>query len=128
MLCNYRNLIIIKMPKLPQKQIAIATEVQNDDVLAVWIIILIFRQFRGYCNLFLRPFSTFSYLISVVTKHEKLILFNDLDAEFHVLKLLFEDFLLKIIRKAENDESLILRVKSLCSAVTFTTLFLIKYC
>ena len=50
----------------------------------------------------------------VVTKHEKLILFIDLDAEFHVLKLLFEVFLPKIIREAGNCESLILRVKSLC--------------
>ena len=53
-------------------------------------------------------------LISVAKKHEKLILFVDLDAEFHVLKLLFEDFLLKIIREAGNCESLILRVKFLC--------------
>ena len=43
--------------------------------------------------------STFSYQISAVTKHGKLILFIDLDAEFHVLKLLFEEFLSKIIRK-----------------------------
>ena len=57
---------------------------------------------------------TFSYLISVVTKHEKLILFIDLDAEFHVLKLLFEDYLPKIIRDAGNCESLILRVKFQC--------------
>ena len=78
------------------------------------IIILIFRQFHGYCNLFLRQFSIFSYLISAVTKPEKLILFIDLDAECHVLKLLFEDFLPKIIMGAGNCESLILRVKFLC--------------
>ena len=36
--------------------------------------------------------STFSHQISVVTKHEKIILFIDVDAEFHVLKLLFEVF------------------------------------
>ena len=36
------------------------------------------------------------YLISVVTKYEKLILFIDLDAELHVLKILLEDFLPKI--------------------------------
>ena len=41
-------------------------------------------------------------------------MFIDLDAEFHVLKLAFEDFLPKIIREAGNCESLILRVKSLC--------------
>ena len=58
--------------------------------------------------------STFSRQISTISKHEKLILFFDLDAEFHVLKLLFEDFLLKIIRGAGNCESLILRVKFLC--------------
>ena len=58
--------------------------------------------------------STFSYQISAVRKHEKLILFVDLDAEFHILKLLFEDFLSKIIRGAGNCESLILRVKFLC--------------
>ena len=78
------------------------------------MIILIFRHFHGYCKLCLRQFSTFSYLISVVTKHEKLILFIELHAEFHVLKLLFEDFLRKIIRGAGNCESLILRVKFLC--------------
>ena len=58
--------------------------------------------------------SIFSHQISVVTKHEKIILFNVLDAEFHVLKLLFDDFLPKIIRGAGNCESLILRVKFLC--------------
>ena len=58
--------------------------------------------------------SSFSYQISAVKKHEKLILFVDLDAEFHILKLLFEDFLPKIIRGAGNCESLILRVKFLC--------------
>ena len=67
--------------------------------------------------------STFSYQISGGTKHVKLILFIDLDAECHVLKLLFEDFLPKIIRGAGNNESLILRVKSLCSAVTVATLY-----
>ena len=41
-------------------------------------------------------------------------MFIDLDAEFHVPKLLFEDFLPKIIRGAANCESLILRVKFLC--------------
>ena len=41
-------------------------------------------------------------------------MFIDLDAEFHVLEHLFEDFLLKIIREAGNCESLILRVKFLC--------------
>ena len=41
-------------------------------------------------------------------------MFIDLDAEFHVLKLLFEDFVPKIIRGAGNSESLILRVKFLC--------------
>ena len=41
-------------------------------------------------------------------------MFIDLGAEFHVLKLLFEDFLHKIIRGAGNCESLILRVKFLC--------------
>ena len=45
--------------------------------------------------------------------HEKLILLIDLDAEFHVLKLSFEDVLSKIIRGAGNCESLILRVKVL---------------
>ena len=55
----------------------------------------------------------FSHQISVVTKYEKIILLIDLDAEFHV-KLLFEDFLPKIIRGAGNCESLILRVKFLC--------------
>ena len=59
-------------------------------------------------------FLTFSYLISAVTKQEKLILFIDLDAEFRVLKLLFEDFLPTIIRGAGNRKSLILRVKFLC--------------
>ena len=58
--------------------------------------------------------STFSHQISLVTKDEKIILFIDLDAEFHVLKLLFEDFLPKIIRGAGNCESLVLRVKFLC--------------
>ena len=38
----------------------------------------------------------------------------DLDAEFHVPKLLFEDFLPKLIRGAGNCESLIVRVKVLC--------------
>ena len=42
------------------------------------------------------------------------MLFIDLDAEFHVLKLLFEDFLPKTIRGAGNCESLILRAKFLC--------------
>ena len=60
----------------------------------------------------MRQFSAFSRLISVATKHEKLILFIDLDAEFHVLKLLFKVFLTKIIRGAGNCESLVLRVKS----------------
>ena len=41
------------------------------------------------------------------------MLFIGLDAEFRVLKLLFKDFLLKIIREAGNCENLILRVKSL---------------
>ena len=41
-------------------------------------------------------------------------MFIDLDAKFHVLKLLFEDFLPKIIRGAGNCESLILRAKFLC--------------
>ena len=59
--------------------------------------------------------SSFSYQISAVKKHEKLIfMFVDLDAEFHILKLLFEDFFPKIIRGAGNCESLILRVKLLC--------------
>ena len=58
--------------------------------------------------------SSFSYQMSAVKKHEKLILFVDLDAEFHVLKLLFDNFLPKIIRGAGNFESLILRVKFLC--------------
>ena len=58
--------------------------------------------------------STFSHQISVVTKHQKIILFIDLDAEFRVLKLSFEDFLPKIIREARNCESLIIRVKFLC--------------
>ena len=49
-----------------------------------------------------------------MTKHEKLIMFIDLDAEFHVLKVLFEDFLPKIIKEAGNCENLILRVKFLC--------------
>ena len=56
----------------------------------------------------------FSCLISAVTKHKKLILFINLDAKFHILKLLFEDFLPKIIRGAVNIESLILRAKFLC--------------
>ena len=38
----------------------------------------------------------------------------DLDVKFHGLKLLFEDYLPKIIRGAGNCESLILRVKFLC--------------
>ena len=58
--------------------------------------------------------SSFSYQISTVKKQEKLILFVYLDSEFHILKLLFEDFLPKIIREAGNCESLILRVKFLC--------------
>ena len=58
--------------------------------------------------------SLFSYQISAVKKHEKLILFVDLDAEFNILKLLFEVFLPKIIRGAGNWESVILRVKFLC--------------
>ena len=41
-------------------------------------------------------------------------MFIDLDAEFHVLKLLFEDFLPKINSGAGNCEILILRVKFLC--------------
>ena len=45
---------------------------------------------------------------------KKIILFINLDAEFHVIKLLFEDFWPKIIRRAENCESLVLRVKFLC--------------
>ena len=56
--------------------------------------------------------STFSYQIYAVTKLEKLILFIDLDAEFNVLKLLFEDFSAKIIREAGNCERLLLRVNS----------------
>ena len=43
-------------------------------------------------------------LISVAKKHEKFILFIDLDAGFHVPKLLFEEFLPKIIRGAGNYE------------------------
>ena len=78
----YRAKFDVKMSKLPQKQIAIAMEHK----------MMIFRQFHGYSNLFLRQFSAFSYLISVVTKHEKSILFTDLDAEFHALRLLSEDF------------------------------------
>ena len=58
--------------------------------------------------------TTFSYQISAVTKHGNLILFIDWDAEFHVLKLLFEDFFPKIIRGAGNCESLILGVKFVC--------------
>ena len=51
--------------------------------------------------------------ICCLKKHEKFILFIDLDAEFHVLKLLVEDFLAKIIRGTGNCESLSLRVKFL---------------
>ena len=56
--------------------------------------------------------SSFSY--PAVKKHEKLILFVDLDTEFHILKFLFEDLLPKIIMGALNCESSILRVKFLC--------------
>ena len=95
------------------ENVEITSKTDSDSYeIAVWIIILTFRQFHGYCNLFLRQFSAFSYLISVVTKHEKSILFTDLDAEF--LQLLFEDILPKIIRETGNCESLILRVKLLC--------------
>ena len=41
-------------------------------------------------------------------------MFIDLDVEFHILKLLFEGFLPKIIQGAGNCESLILHVKFLC--------------
>ena len=41
-------------------------------------------------------------------------MFVDLDAEFHILKVLFEDFLPKIIKGAGNCESLILRAKVVC--------------
>ena len=51
----------------------------------------------------------FFYTISAVTKHKKIILFTDSDAEFHVLKLLFEDFLPRIIREPGNCECLILK-------------------
>ena len=50
-------------------------------------------------------------------------MFIDLDAEFYVLKLSFEVFFPKIIREAGNREILILRVKSLWTAVTCTTLY-----
>ena len=83
----------MKMSKIAS-EIAIAMELTKD---------------KNYFKLI----STFSLQISAVTKHEKIILFIDLNAEFHVLKLLFEDFLPKIIREAVNCKSLILRVKFL---------------
>ena len=64
---------------------------------------------------------TFSYQISAATKHAKSIMFIDLDTEFYVVKLLFDDFFPKIIREAGNRESLILQVKSLWPAVICTT-------
>ena len=64
--------------------------------------------------------SSFSYQISAVKKYEKLILFVVLDAKFHILKLLFEDFLPKMIRGAGNCESLILRVLNSMGHTVYT--------
>ena len=73
----------------------------------------LFRQLWLSLSVF-EVISTFSYQISAVTKYKKLILFIDLDAEFHVRKLSLGDFLPKIIRKAGNCECLILHVKFIC--------------
>ena len=55
--------------------------------------------------------GNFVIFISNFCRKKASILFIDLDAEFHILKLLFEDFLHKLIRGTGNCESLILRVK-----------------
>ena len=60
-------------------------------------------------------------------------MFNDLDTEFHVLKLLFEDFFPKIIKGAGNCENMISHVKFLClkfggTHCTFYFLFKIIGC
>ena len=52
-------------------------------------------------------------------------MFIDLDAEFHVLQLLFKDFLPEIIRGAGNCDSLILYV-SLFTHEQFTTSHIIS--
>ena len=56
--------------------------------------------------------GNFDIFISNFCRYKACIFFNLLlDAEFHFLKLLFKDFLPKIIREAGNYESLILCVK-----------------